>query len=584
MKLSARFIARFVLFFVLFFYVSLGTIFAQSTTPHPSQSAEDRDQVFTVINGLVSFTSCTLSGIDLVTRDLPCPGQENATGVGGALGLVTDTMPMFYNSPASNAEYAHYLAQNFGIAKSTYAQDSQGFTALSPVLGIWEAVRNLTYIIAVVFFILIGFGIMVRFKIDPRTVMTLQNQIPKIIIALILITFSYSIAGFMTDIMWLSTYTGLNVLGGAIDKPEVTGEATRNILNNPLNYTNDLLNTGTNEPTAPGPLKGIRDVAGGVGGFVQANVDEVVLSFLGMDDSTDCSGWWNKIASPVDCGIKAGIAWFIGVVLHAVIALVIFFAIFIALMRVWIMLLKCYIYVIIYTILGPFWILLGLLPESNFGFTNWIKSLTARLLVFPATALLFMAARIFIDGSVAIHSGGGGSQVDFIPPLVGNPNIAGGGGLGFLIAFGIIMLGPEMLTIMMDAFKRTPFKYTPAIAGGFSRGAAVPAALAGGLLAAGFKKNAQGMPGIIPFYLRQAYTNRNQGQAPAGPLRRRVTNNPVARGVGRAMGGFRTLQEGRRQYARQHNPYYPPQPPTPQGGGNNQNQGGGQGNNQGGNP
>lgn len=537
-----------VLLSIFYLLPSVASVQAQTTETSPSYlettaANTDRERVFSIFNGIISFTSCQLAGRDFVEEDLLCPGQENTEQVGGALGLLTGTIPMFYTSPASNVEYTHYLANNFGIAKSTYAQgEPEGFYALSPVLGIWTAVRNLTYIIAVVFFILIGFGIMVRFKVDPRTVMTIQNQIPKIIVALVLITFSYSIAGLMIDVMWLTTYTGLNVLGGSINQPEVAGEATRNILNNPLNYTNDLLNAGTEDDTVIGPLKGIRDVAFGVGSFAQANVDEIVREFLDIGQG-ECSGWWDKITSPVDCGIKASFAWVVGIIFHAIIALIIFFAIFIALLRVWIMLLKSYVYIIIYIALAPFWILLGLLPESSFGFTNWVKSLTARLLVFPATALLFMAARIFIDDSVAIKSGGaGGQQVDFIPPLVGNPNIIVGGdvGIGYLIAFGIIMLGPEMLTIMMDAFKRTPFKYTPAITKGLGLGAAVPGAIAGGIAGRMWKTDQHGRPaGVLDTAL---YSKLNDWRSNRGGRRHAIANRlirPVSfvRGWREAPGG-----------------------------------------------
>lgn len=45
---------------------------------------------------------------------------------------------------------------------------------------------------------------MFRVKISPQTVITIQNLLPKIIFALILITFSYAIAGFLMDLMYVA--------------------------------------------------------------------------------------------------------------------------------------------------------------------------------------------------------------------------------------------------------------------------------------------------------------------------------------------------------------------------------------------
>jgi len=45
--------------------------------------------------------------------------------------------------------------------------------------------------------------IMFRIKINPQTAITIQLALPKLIITLLLITFSYAIAGFMIDIFYL---------------------------------------------------------------------------------------------------------------------------------------------------------------------------------------------------------------------------------------------------------------------------------------------------------------------------------------------------------------------------------------------
>ena len=63
---------------------------------------------------------------------------------------------------------------------------------------------------------------MLRIKIDPRTVMTIQNQIPRVIICIILITFSYAFAGAMIDVMWAVTYMGVNKITQTVN-PQLAG-------------------------------------------------------------------------------------------------------------------------------------------------------------------------------------------------------------------------------------------------------------------------------------------------------------------------------------------------------------------------
>ena len=70
---------------------------------------------------------------------------------------------------------------------------------------------------------------MLRLKIDPRTVMTIQNQIPKIIIGLILVTLSFAIAGLLIDIMWIAIYLFYNVFSG-IQGVDVTSLSPQHIV------------------------------------------------------------------------------------------------------------------------------------------------------------------------------------------------------------------------------------------------------------------------------------------------------------------------------------------------------------------
>lgn len=82
------------------------------------------------------------------------------------------------------------------------------------LLEIWQKVRDASYALMVVVLVVIGFLIMIRWKYDSRTAVTLQNSLPKIAVALILITFSFAIAGFMADIIRTLTSLALDLIPG----------------------------------------------------------------------------------------------------------------------------------------------------------------------------------------------------------------------------------------------------------------------------------------------------------------------------------------------------------------------------------
>ena len=110
---------------------------------------------------------------------------------------------MFDNKPADIGLYMADVGHTLGfVPQQVYAQGI-GFTGMEPLLPIWKAFRNIAYLLMALIMIVLGFMIMFRKKIDPKTVVTAQNAIPRVIVTLILITFSYAIVGFMIDLMYV---------------------------------------------------------------------------------------------------------------------------------------------------------------------------------------------------------------------------------------------------------------------------------------------------------------------------------------------------------------------------------------------
>ncbi len=455
-----------------------------NTNPDVPQNLSTYTQ--SVFIEITSAASCLLSGVDPVRPDNPCLGFDPETkklgyvkNTGGALGLMGGMIASTYNIPASSGEYVRYLARNFGITQNATAQFSSGdvcvddpalcptkntttsglgtgngFEGLKPLLNIWTAMRNIVYLLFVLVFIVLGLGIMFRIQIDPRAVMSIQSQLPKVVIALILVTFSYAIAGFLIDMMYLSLFLIINIF-------QAQGlETSTNLATNPINAAGNIggiafdaskgiagVMTSLFDGTFGSLFKGIINSMFGallgagigiIGGAPGAIVGGLIGGILG-----NFTGLIPGVGEPFTIVVGA-IAW-----------LIIIIALLSALFRLWFTLLKTYVFILINITFAPIWIAFGLIPGSSLSFGNWIRSLVSNLAAFPIVLILFSLGKTLQDGFAKT-----GSKA-FVPPYIGDPGDMSA--FASLIGMGIILLAPEAVNMAKAALKAPEFKYTSAI-------------------------------------------------------------------------------------------------------------------------
>jgi hypothetical protein len=414
----------------------------------------------TVMLEVMSAMSCQITGIDPMNPKQACLGADQKSGkigflpstqTGGAIGTVSNMISSLYVSPFHTSDYFQYLSQNFGINKHAYAATGTGFDNLRPLMKIWVVFRNIAYLILVVVFVIIGLAIMLRVKIDPRTVMTIQNQIPKVIVGILAITFSFAIAGFLIDIMWVLVFLTYNILTQAAGFKIVE-------VNNLQSSTAVGFLGASNTWSIIGSAT--IDVGKFVGGLI-GNAG----SFNG--NSGGVFGWLN----PANW-IMTALGGLVGVLAGVIAFIVIGIALLVALFKLWFALIKAYIMILVNTILAPFWFIGGIIPGSPISLSGWLKDMAANLLAFPATIGMFMLAMIFRE----ILSRG---NAIFVPPLIGNP--ASAGMIGSLAALGIILITPNVVDILKKALK------APKTDTGLSKavGAGNPMNVAGGVSSIG---------------------------------------------------------------------------------------------------
>ncbi|MBI2195554.1 MAG: hypothetical protein HYU48_00735 [Candidatus Levybacteria bacterium] len=442
--------------------------------------------------------TCQLAGVDPVNPNQKCLGIDQKNGQigfvengGGAIGLMGKAITMLYTPPASSGQYLQNLASNFGLVKPAQAQlQETGFKGLSPLLGIWSTFRNMVYLLFVLIFVIIGIAIMLRVKIDPRTVMTVQNQIPKIIVGILLVTFSFAIAGFLIDLMYTSIYLTGNAIVATdskiTEKSLVVDIASST---NPFSAANRIggatggslgLSNIAWEPAksvggyiapifdnAPGKIiTGI--VMGVVGKFVVKGTYDVVggiLTAVGLIGGTAAGGPAGAIAG---AAIGSSIANFI---VSLIAFLVISIALLFALFRLWFALISAYIFLLLDVVTAPFWIFAGLIPGSSISFGLWLRDIISNLAAFPTAIIMFLLARVFIDAFGTTQAAG-----QFVPPLIGNPSATNA--IGALIGLGFILLTPRVVEMTKAALKAPKFDTTP-IKQAIGVGTGAPGAIVG---------------------------------------------------------------------------------------------------------
>jgi hypothetical protein len=328
-------------------------------------------------------------------------GEEYAAKYGlsdttkaGILGVVeTHTValavdPIGVNIPAHLAnQWLPGHDQHSGF--SVYAQgDSYKFfkndIGLEPI---WEMFRDIAYAGFVMVLVVAGFMIIFRSKIGGQVTVGIMNTIPGVILGLILVTFSFSIVGFIVDLARLFSFLLVKLMETSLQSS-----------------------------------------AGGNFSVVTLPNSPFVLAFHAFT------------AVPVGratpyIGALAPILMFFGPLsiislIGALVILVVGLAALFASIKIYTMLVTTYVKLVIDLIFGPMFILMGSLPGKQSAIWGWLKRVGANALVFPVTVFAINLIRYIGYSSVNASTpmrfmSGGNTGATSILPLRGIVVIAG---------------------------------------------------------------------------------------------------------------------------------------------------------------
>jgi hypothetical protein len=406
-------------------------------------------QINWIINSLANILSFRISTIqDLIDRLQPLlntstPPSFSEYAQLGIPGILIGGISEIYTHPAaSGSENIQRTMAKLNLAQPVSAQ-GVGFTTTSALNFLWSASRNTAYLIMVILLVASGFLIMFRVKVNPQTVVSIQLMIPKLIVTLVLVTFSFAISGLIIDLIYL-------IIGFLLAAFSQTGVFSGTSLENAVG-----LFTGPNFRLilayfiVPTILTLLASAAIIALGFASASVTSVL-------------------------GITAAI----GGTIAALITIILLVAICWILFKLYWMLLKSYVQLLLQIIIGPWQIMLGILPGQA-GFSTWFRNMISLASVFVVTPMMLLFTMVFwspftnvfaefvttnditaLEGIFAplgiINSGGG----EF--PIL--PVVGGGGAIfSFIIGYACLALTPKIADMVRDALKVPAFKYGNAI-------------------------------------------------------------------------------------------------------------------------
>lgn len=341
---------------------------------HLAETDPDEDNALTNM-----WSTNNLSGLSggamLAAPDLFCGNEalQSSTRVPenmkkGLITMADEGMATLFTSTPTVNVYAHlaeewvpgYDKTNSGI----YAAQQSGYEELmdSGIVSIWANMRNIAYVFFILVMLVAGFMIMFRHKIGGQTLVTLGNALPNVIVSLILVTFSFAIAGIIID------------LGGVL-----------------MVVIQDIL--GLSDYVSTHNLWSLMSVffhgTGRVLGFATGGGVALTATILG-------------IVGVLGAGASNPVGWFIlggaGIITLLIILLIVG-VVFVGSVMVLITLIKAYVGILLNVILAPLQLAVGAIPGNQEMIKNWFNNLLRNVMVFPVVFFLINLPLAIADTS-----------------------------------------------------------------------------------------------------------------------------------------------------------------------------------------
>ncbi len=460
----------FIVLFTFFAIVSLFIYFINKDKPKSTVNLieKNRHEIYQLINDeklnqtkegkiLIAVYRGMLCGlIGEACTNNPADGDKNFNH--SLFGFMTNLIVLPYaNPPASGVYWAYSGLENAGFISKTYAAEGIGFASIKSIMSLWKVLRDISFMILVLILIAIGFMIMFRMKINPQTVISVENSLPKIVISLLLITFSFAIAGFLIDLMYVVIILAISIFSSTnigMLKPDNQSELLKDYLSGgfgqlwpPGATFLNLLSTGSNLLNILGDTVKAWLFAG-IGVILSLYFTNAFMNLNFMKSLSESLSFENVNigVATVNLGLGSFFAGIIRVIffvllsyllspiaLPAIIGLLVGLTIVFLMFRIFFILLTTYLKIVFYIVISPLLLLLEAIPGKN-AFASWFRNLLAEILTFPLVIIVFLIGHAIMTQST-------GSNF-WVPPFLYsiNPSI-----FPTLIGLGIVLITPDLI-------------------------------------------------------------------------------------------------------------------------------------------
>lgn len=121
---------------------------------------------------------------------------------------IPTNLALFWNDSIKNVPFA-----NTALAADVKYDSKGGF--VEAILNVWKVFRNLAYGILSIVMLATGIMIMLRKKLPPQLTVTAQYALPRIVLAVVLITFSYPTVAVVAKGIWYIESLVISVIAAA---------------------------------------------------------------------------------------------------------------------------------------------------------------------------------------------------------------------------------------------------------------------------------------------------------------------------------------------------------------------------------
>lgn len=356
--------------FILVFNASTGGhlsgCLATFGTGNVGDCANDIKNVLSTIPNLASANdSKTNVMAEIFTADRPLSGITYVRNIGRKLNII----------PQAHAQAA---GVGFGYNALTF---NGGAAAIG---DLWTTIRDLAYGIFVLVIIAFAFMIMFRVKISPQVVVSVQSALPKIAIGLVLVTFSFAIAGFLVDLM----YVVIGIVSLIFSRIPIYGIGQSGVAGISVQAYFDMLTKG------PAFLGGGSGILGLMlmywGNFFMAFF---TIGFGSIFAGIGCIPAFAQLGGSL-LGVVLLILMLIALLVLIVVVVWNFFR------TIW-LLAKTFLIFILLVIFAPLILTAGVIMPGM-GFGNWIKQLAAKLAVYPIVGVMFILSLLLLQQAQSV--------------------------------------------------------------------------------------------------------------------------------------------------------------------------------------